>query len=890
MADTPDIPTDLPLAPNGEVKAFDRLGNKVTVPKDRVGELYGMGGRVARRQEVAEAQTEEAYQKQGTLTKVATVASMAGPLGYPLHAYLRGQGAVLPPELEAYTQGVSQGMTGGLASVGMKGVVEAAGGQEAARAYAETAKRTAEAHAGLRTAGELAGFVGGAVAGSGSGALAKALPGAGISALGGVVEQAAAKQFAGVAARGALGRALATGGELAARGAVEGALYGGAQAVSEDMLGDREVAGDKVFAAMGMGALGGGVGGGVLGGAGSLAASGARGALGAARSGLGRALSKGEATAAQAAEAIENGAAKGAESATAKLGGLADDAGREATRAAEAVGVKTEKEIGALRKMLAGQGDDAARDAANSLAFDALGTTRKVADKINADVKGGTKAVGDYVNRRILKVASDDATLLSTIKGGRADDLLPIIVADKQAIGQEIGAVVKATPISVAEADLVARAGRIYKEMASDPTRIQGAKAFEAQVTQTFEAFRNGGKLAGEAGQGTMDLAEMYYQRAAMEGVAHEMRRGNIAAGDAMKGWLREVDAHLVDKLDDAAKAMGDTGARDKLMGLKREYQLASSAEKAATDGVNRIQGNNIFGIREGIGAAAGLAMGSPVGALATALGGKVLRERGSAAGAFLLHKMADMGAITRAMRAVDDQIGRASKGLLAAPAKRALPEAASTESVRTRAAKAMQRVAEIQASPERLADQVARTVEPMAGSAPELAGVLTQRMTSAAAFLAGKMPVKPDVDPFDPHPAPRLTDAQAATFMRYVDYTERPMRFFEELERGKITYEGAETIKALMPAAFAEVQTRTLEGLAELLARGQAPPYAQRERLGMLLDVATVPAQRPEHMQLLQSNVVGSVGGKPTTGAQPPKRPMPTKTQPSTLDRLEGK
>ncbi len=164
--------------------------------------------------------------------------------------------------------------------------------------------------------------------------------------------------------------------------------------------------------------------------------------------------------------------------------------------------------------------------------------------------------------------------------------------------------------------------------------------------------------------------------------------------------------------------------------------------------------------------------------------------------------------------------------------------------------------------------------------------------MTSAYALLASKIPTHADPDPFDPHPAARLSDVQAATIVRYGSYVERPMRFFEEAEHGKITHEGVEVVKLLMPGMFAELQQRTVEGLADMMARGQKPPHAQRERLGLLLDIPAVPSQRPEHMRLLQSNLVASnqAAKSGPQGATAPPRPIASKPQPSTLDRLEGK
>lgn len=873
---------ELPLAANGEVKAYDRLGNKITVPKEKVGELYGMGGRVAARAEVQAQVAEEQYQKQSTLTKVATVASMAGPAGWAGHAYLRGQGAVLPPELEAYQQGVSGGFTGGLASVGMKEAVRLAGGDAAAKAYADTAEVTKQAHGGAYAAGEIAGFIGGAVAGgpkAGLGSAGKIIPSVGIGAVGNAVEHAAASGLAGVAKRGVIGRAIATGGSLAARGAAEGALYAGAQQVSEDVLGDKEVAADKLFASMGLGALAGGAGGGVLGFGGSLAASGVKAAGGAALGGLSRVLRKGEQVATDVAAKGEGAAATGSKG----LATLAD----EAAGAAKAVGIEPAAEVGAVRKALGGDVNAKAKAVADDLAFNALGTTRKIADKANREVEGGSRAVGEYVNRRILKPSEEGATLVGQALKGRADDLLPMIQADKAKLGAEIGDLVKANPVRVPMDEVLAPAKRIVDAMNKDPSTIGAGKLLNQKVVDTVEAFTNSGALKAD---GTIDLAEMYYARAKMETVARELgARGETTAKKAVNEWLRDVDGLLVNKLDEAAKAAGQDGAKEAIRGLKRDYQLASWAEKAAKDGSDRISGNNIFGIREGIGAAVGMAMGSPIGGLATAIGGKVLRERGSAAGAYLLTRMAEMGTLTRAVTTMDDLIGKASTGLLSAPVKGPLPELPKG-SVRTRAESVMARVAAFQADPESFINRVTRQTEAMGVVAPNVAASVVQRHVDAASFLASKVPPV-DRDPLDPHPAPHLTDAQAHEIAQYSWYLDKPARFFEEAGRGKLTFEGAEVARVLMPGAFAQLQEQVLSGMADSLARGVRLPFAQREKVGLLLGVPATPSQRPEHMALLQQNVsvAPAAGQGPTPPqAQGPKRPVQIRTQQSALDRLE--
>lgn len=906
-----EIPKDLPLAPNGEVKAYDRVGNKITVPKDKVGELYGLGGRVAAKAEVADAATQEAYDKQGTLTKAATLGSMAGPLGYPLHAYMRGKGAVLPPGLEAYTQGVSEGFTGGAASVGMKELVEQVGGKDAAHAYGKTAADVKETHEGLHTAGTIAGFIGGAAAGgpkAGLGGAAKAIPSVGISAAGGLAERSAAQLLAPVAARGAIGRAIATGGELAARGAMEGALYSAASSASQDMLGDVPINGDKLYAALGTGALYGGAGGAVLGGAGSLVASGARETVGALRSGISKAMAKGEGVVGGAAAKAEGAAADlaaKADAAAAEASGLARDVGKAAQHEvdkaaigarnavadtvgdaaasgkgiAEATGTSAAQESSALKSLTERYGAKETQHGwAQDQAWKSIGAGQGLqsttfAKSAERYLPNGTRDIGEVLLRK--KIINVEDGLVNAMKAGTPEAMLPKITAAREAVGERIGAITAASPAKIAGVeigDAVSRIASKYEASAATRSLGRNLRGFGEDLRQSLGITDLGSQVT---------VQDLLRERKAIDHIVFENAALDPSLTIQVKRELRsELEALVMKGLDDASGQLPGT-LKAEYKALKHDYTALSIANDAAEDSAARMAKGATFGLTDTLRGG---------GSVIKTIGSKLVRERGNAAAAVLISRMADMGTITRAVAAVDEQVGRAAKGILTPPAKKALPEKPATESLRTRAQRIMDAVAEQQANPERMVESISRHTEPLQASAPGLADAVNQRLTSAAAFMASKIPSVADVDPLDPHPARRLTDAEAYDVVRYDTYVRDPMRFFKEAEHGKLTFEGAEVAAALMPDLFADLQQRTITGLAELMARKAPPPHAARERIGMLMSVPAVPSQRPDHMGFLQKNVLPSGQAPAAQGAQPPKRPFPTKTQPSTLDRLEGK
>ncbi len=298
---------------------------------------------------------------------------------------------------------------------------------------------------------------------------------------------------------------------------------------------------------------------------------------------------------------------------------------------------------------------------------------------------------------------------------------------------------------------------------------------------------------------------------------------------------------------------------------------------------------NNIFGIRESIGAAAGLAMGHPLGALATAVAGKALRERGAAMGAYALGRMADSQLMTKMVTQLDQSIAKASRGLLAPPKSQPLPETPKG-TPRARAVAAMTRVAQLQSDPQGFADRVAKHTEAIQETHPEIANAVQQRQIQAAAFLASKVPVQADRDPLDPHPAPKMTDAQAAEFARYAWYADKPTRFFAEVAHGKLTPEGAETARELMPQAFAQLQTQMADAIATNMAKGVNIPFQQRQQIGSVLGFAAVPSQRPDHAATLQRNVQPAPDDLQSQPAPKPGRVKggAVPTAKSALDRLE--
>ena len=848
----------------GRVAVLSPEGQFGTVDEKDAEAVVKAGGRVLSGKEKAEKELEAEYAQKSTGEKVAQAA-----LG-------RGIG----PTSEALLSGGRQGLTAGLYEGALRQGIQAVAGPTAGAKFAAHEQAVEEASPIAHGAGEATGMVGGALIGAAAGggamgAATRLIPGAGISALGGAAEGGAARVLGGLAGRGVLGRAAASGLALGAQGLVEGAAYGGGQAIGDAMLQDTDLAADKLFASMGHGALWGAGAGVGLGVAGSLT-----------KSALGGVLSRARRPAAELAEeaAGETAAHEPLPAPKGELGAESPQVAASARPIAESA--KATAETGTLR------------EAAYDRAWRATGGRKAFAAEANARLPNGTDDVGEVFLRH--KVIDADGApgvrgVVDAAMAGKYSDIAERIAAPLNTVGQRLGEIADTSAARIP----VTKISEAFDKVAEPLSKKVGHEGIERGVRDAGFSLLE--KLGITDASQTVAVKDLLTQRQALDDLIYREAKSLDPGGRV--GALREVRGHIEgiieSSLDDASgKVPGELRAEYKQ--LKHDYTALKIGQKAAEDSINRGAANRTFSLTDKmIGTASGMvggAIGGPVGGLisgpAAAAVSKLVRERADAAAAVALHKLSNSQALSKLVDGVDKQIGKAARGLLAEPPKKALPETPKGTS-RQRAVTAMRRVAELQADPERFADRVQRETEPIAATHPDLAQAIVQRRVQAASFLASKVPVQPDRDPLDPHPAPHMSDAQAAEFARYAWYVEKPGRFFDELAQGKVTHEGAEVARTLMPRAFEELQMRTLDALATQMARGKAPPFDQRVRLGNLLQIPADVSQRVPHMEFLQTNVqpidqTATIQG-PSAG---PSRHSPVKlpTQQSRYDRLEAR
>lgn len=942
--------------PDDKVKAYDRHGEKITIDRGEIGKLYALGGKLATKAEIEKHTLEADYAKRTTGEKIIGALS----------------GAELPPALQAFREGGTDTLTMGAHKALARQAADYVSPGTGAR-YEKRIDSLAEAFPEETTAGNAAGFIGQMAVGS-------QVPIPGGAAAAGVGAKVAARLGATEAT--ALGRAAISGAKLGAQGLAEGGAIGGAQYATEAQFRDHDMEADKLFSAVGTGALYGGGAGAALGGTGSLLASAGRSVRGSIAEAMARRGTPGVEEAAVprgapvslSAEALDAGIGQkvAAESPFDFAGGLErrpvqlrpDVAQRGGVATENAVGFAKNKPLsiedlftaqgerppsvtinpdaglGSVRRGAAGRleaqgaveatdalklssaktvprdvmlrdgieateaaaagagpinipGAPAAPGAAAPGLIASLGTEGGVKglayDRAWSSLGGGfglqsttfaqraakylpnkTRDVGEWMMRK--GIINPEMGALDLAKGGTPEKMLPAIRAANEATGARIGELTGASGGHIS-ADEVMRA---INEVAG-PLEARGAtRPAAAAVRDLGEAVLD--SLGANKGKSAFAVQEVLAERRAIDDVLFDTARINPKLGQQMKQELRgKLEGLVVNSLDEASgRLKGDLATEYKA--LKKDYLAGMIAQEAAEDSANRAAKAGFLGLKD-------LTFGG--GSIIKSVGSKLVRERGDAVAAAMLYQEAERGNLAKWMAKVDDQIGKASKGLIAPPAKGVAKASETMPPSKTLARTAMMRVAEFQADPEAYVEKATRQTEALSVHSPEVAAGLVSRQVQGLAFLAEKVPVTPDPDPLDPHPAPKMTSGEQHELARYAWYVEKPSRFFSEVARGKVTFEGAETAQRLMPRAFESLQQQTMEALATQMARGNKLPYRQRQMIGVLMDVAATPSQRPDHAAFLQQNVLPLPEETP---AAPAKRPSAT-TQPqrSALDRLEA-
>jgi hypothetical protein len=801
-------------------------------------------------------------------------------------------------------RGTAESAISGL-TMGLADPLLAGDGEDAER-YRARAKATGDFGEAVRLAGEVVPVLasGGTAAGAkgAAGAARAGVRGLGVipravEAAGLVAEKGAARMLG----RGTLGR---TGGALA-RGAVEGAASGVGTEIRESVLGDREIATERLLASGAMGA--------VLGG-GASAAFPLTGAL------------------------LKRGAKVPREATQAMLGKVAKADPANMRKTAEWVEtIASGRNFEPIKK----QFDLLRTKEGRKLAFDALHNADEVASRTAQTVKDETASLAETLRATLRKTEADRSSSMRKLFTEADESVVPSAVRrDFEAAYERLDAEGYSLLEKYGDGEISRRhldtfrgelerawddvvegrlgagdahqrllqAKRRAQELAKDVGRLDAKSSATSDLLRKVGSDLDSALARDEYGTAATAYREMRdADRSAMESFDRLFKRnrqtgareGKNLLGRVLNGEATDADVltftkrvgnpRFADQADVAdeyferqiraaeirAKHTGDDSLRAEIGKLRTAQEkfratLKKQARVADIIDANRSSGRGgLSGALAAFGPSGAAVSGAMLGGLPGMMVGAAINA--AARPAQTIRTLAAIGhladrtgvdldgivtRVTSAGKATKRAAGRAAlkrrpraRGRSTAGGRTVATRAAAQGGVRVSSRAEEQdarvrRAAEM-TDPEALRRELARDMSLMREHAPGIAEAAAEKVGVAAAFLAGKLP------PSIPNPvtgAKRIIPASMRDkFDRYYEAVTNPVETLKKLDGGAFTLEHAEAIKAVYPAIYADMQGKVFAGLQAAADRGEEIPYARRIRLGILFGLPTDPTMTPE-------------------------------------------
>lgn len=360
----------------------------------------------------------------------------------------------------------------------------------------------------------------------------------------------------------------------------------------------------------------------------------------------------------------------------------------------------------------------------------------------------------------------------------------------------------------------------------------------------------------------------------------------------------RQIAGLTREQIEVAAQAVDDDAARAYIES-KRLYGSMSEALKLGQDGLKRMMNNRSISLTDHlVGGAVGVGFGGVPGlayGAASAMGNKVLRERGNAIASQLVYKAAGLRAIHEAAEAagktMDGSVSKFLRRITGGPVAAIPASVGASERTklltsptyasngRDAAKQKSQELAQMVANPALLADRISASLTGMEGIAPQTAEAMARKAAMAiknAHDMAPKSPHGPSIQPMLDDWEP--DDNAVAKFERYLTGVMEPMKVVEDFGNGVVSVEGVRAIKENYPEMFNTWGRKIATGVAESKKR---LPMSDRVRLSLLFGIPLDSHMRPEAIMRHQST-------HQQTDNRPTGRPMPRSPRTSAMEKMD--
>jgi hypothetical protein len=285
--------------------------------------------------------------------------------------------------------------------------------------------------------------------------------------------------------------------------------------------------------------------------------------------------------------------------------------------------------------------------------------------------------------------------------------------------------------------------------------------------------------------------------------------------------------------------------------------------------------------------------------AIAGMAGHKLIRDRGAAATALVLDKMAQLAFIQRAVGKVDGAVGKAAEGVLGRAAGKDVAAAqrvrgrlrvrgfstkdttaATPEEHRSHGGDAIARASGMANLPKLEDEHVSQALGGAATYTPKHVGALAAAANMATQYLVSKLPQGHGSMSEIASGPNRISDLEMHDFQQHMVGATDAIKVLHNIQRGTATPTHMEAFKKTHPLTYNELRNMIAVGISNLPASNRANmPMQTQMELASLMQLPVTWAQTPAGMKLLQANDVQTAqsDGRPAT-SQTAGRMAPSK------------
>ena len=116
-------------------------------------------------------------------------------------------------------------------------------------------------------------------------------------------------------------------------------------------------------------------------------------------------------------------------------------------------------------------------------------------------------------------------------------------------------------------------------------------------------------------------------------------------------------------------------------------------------------------------------------------------------------------------------------------------------------------------------------------------------------------------------------TRAQVQGWLMRLRTVENPASLLDDVANGKLSPEAVDAVRTVYPAMFADMQARVVKKLLKLQSQGRSPSFAARAQLALLLGMPTDPLLMPSSMRAIQAQYAAQPGAAQGGAAPAPGR-----------------